>query len=413
MFPGSSNNLPSEVLKEIFNYVKENASKNTGPLYQPYPPSPYTSYLTTPIQPIYTLPPPLNNAHRFGYPTNIPLKKLNDLQECSLVSKSWRFVALEFFRPDIPLKVTEEVLPRLLIDLPFFAHKITSITVKPKARYDIPFSQADANKSIKAWVDILFMCPKLVSVSLEIHNPALYIQALYNSPRKLSNLHHLNINGLVNFTHEQKRMVLSLCIDNQKTIRNIWIGSIDHVPGYYLEYDELLEFILQFPKLTRLTMEGRHNLRFKSSMDLHQLIKQIPTLEELSLMNFTEIKSTEDEENARPLSDLKLTKLELEAKKMNVKLMRYIMKQFKHITHLRLDIMALTSYVEPAREETFALTNELIAYTKEMKSSYVKYHYGCLTYYFENGSKDFVSDTEGEDSDDYGGRRYGDSDSDY
>ncbi|KAI9357795.1 hypothetical protein BD770DRAFT_388343 [Pilaira anomala] len=428
MFPSSSNNLPSEVLKEIFTYVQKNATKNPVFPYQLH-----SDFTFNPFQPIYHPPPPLpppvfNHSfialHRLGYPSNIPMKKTTDLQECSLVSKAWRSVALEFFRPDMPLKVTEEVLPRLLKDIPYFAHKVTSITVKPKISYQIPFNQDDCNQSIKAWVDILFMCPNLVSVTLEIYNPALYIQALYNnnnSPtRKLSNLHHLNIVKLENLTSDQKRMLLSICIDNQETMTNIWIGSIDHVPGYYLEYDELLDFVLQFPKLKRLTIEGRNNLRFKSTIDLHRLIKQIPTLEELSLINFTEIKSSsseDDDQNSTRtplLLDLKLSKLQLESKKMDVKLMRYMMKQFKHLTHLRLDIMSLTSYVAPAREETFALTDELIAYTKEMKSSYVKYHYGCLTYYFENGSKSFVSDSEEENSDEYGysdsndgGRRYG------
>ncbi|KAI9349366.1 hypothetical protein BD770DRAFT_446133 [Pilaira anomala] len=297
-----------------------------------------------------------------------------NMKTCLHVCKLWQFMAQGFLNQEYSINLAEDSLKRLLEDVPYFGYKIRSITVNRTA--DLPDRESNYHTLVKT----LTKCPNLVFLDLKVDEIYGYLHALMYGEVKLKNIQIFDADNVRFSSLSTRQLYLQLNLEYHKTITSISINRLIDIPGY-TNNNDLTSFVKQFPKLTSLKITGPS----ASSIDINQLLKSVPRLQEFTLLFFNAINvNSLDEEALNNLEDLDITKLRIEVAEIDVKSLRYIVSRLRKVDNLHLDIGRLIQDVPVIEYGMAQLVNYLDVCITGIAAFHIAFHYQGFNFFMQH-----------------------------
>lgn len=295
-----------------------------------------------------------------------------DHKECSLVCKYWRYVAQEYFRHEISIKVNESRLGALQGDIKYFGKKVKAIEVKM-----CKYLCLDANNE-PSWRSVLSSCPYLTSVKfLNYCHIFSFIKSLNDPNISLDNLEKIEAEILVPEFLGLRDIFLQVNIHHCQTIKSLKL--CDSLGGLISEkYGGLDKLVSQFPRLKFLEAHGRYWIpseyeNLESTVDIEHLLEGVPQLEIVELKHFHQITSNHNTSIAPIKENTSLTTLTIIAKNISVQTLQYIIETLKQVKNFRLFV---NNVISDHERELQTILNDLRVYTSGMETYCVEYEYG-------------------------------------
>ncbi|KAI9351665.1 hypothetical protein BD770DRAFT_429492 [Pilaira anomala] len=251
-----------------------------------------------------------------------------DVKTCLSVCKRWQYVALEFFSEKHEIHANEDTLQRLLNDVASFGHKIESITVYESIKTPSP----DRKKYSVIWYDILLLCPNLISVYFNFMDIFHYVRVVNDGVQQLDYFQFFDTFNLSHCNFATRQAYLQLCLKYHTTITSLSIVRLDDIPNY-IEFNDFIDFIRQFPKLINLYLLGKGWRPPISNIDIHRLLEAVPQLKRFEMRGFRKVSidslvlednSDDDATTVNYSKSSDMFRLCIEVIEMDIKTLEYI-----------------------------------------------------------------------------------------
>ncbi|KAI9364138.1 hypothetical protein BD770DRAFT_469330 [Pilaira anomala] len=219
------------------------------------------------------------------------------------------------------------------------------------------------------WWDIITMCPNLTSIYLD-YDTSEIIAKLGSSEKKLKSIQKIQVDDIVNFPLDFHGLYVRANIRYYETITSLVISDWEQNP-VVLEYGGLIELVSKFPQLTYLKVT--HRKIQGTEMNLSQLLKASPKLQELEIYDIAKITSTD---TAEGLEKFYLTKITLQADEISIKSLNYIITDLPDQVD---NFCLLISKVKPdksiSEEESKEIINKLETLTTGIPRVDIQFEY--------------------------------------
>ncbi|KAI9356868.1 hypothetical protein BD770DRAFT_411050 [Pilaira anomala] len=245
-----------------------------------------------------------------------------DLMICSIVCKMWRRLAQELIGWKFSVTVYENELTSLLNDIPSFSDRVSDIQVK------ISNVEMDRRRASLNLLDILLICPNLVSVEFQFDSISEYLQTLINSTRRLDHIQSFRTPKLAKYnTDHAIDLLIQLQLEYRATITCFEI-RLDERYESHRGYDHLIELVSNFPKMIAFEYS---KLGFRNSdLPIDQLLEATYQPIQRVVLNIFRINIR----SLEPLENTDVTNLDLTVFSMNIRTLEYILTKFKKLEHL-------------------------------------------------------------------------------
>jgi hypothetical protein len=296
------------------------------------------------------------------------LNNKNDLKICLLICKSWYFISRSFFSDDIRIQLNDIYFDEIYKDLstyPALAEKVSAITLT---------NASTGHSDATLFRSLLNLCSNLREVLFDITDIYEYLKILNRREASLPSIQKIHVIMLCECSLAVLGFHLWVNYRFRKTITSIEIMDVEDNSALK-NYGGLLAFASQFPHLTYLKAQSLTERNLE--VDLTALLATNKKIETLKLYGVGKLNNTLKDSDLSPgdVEYSSLNKLKLDASKININTLKYIVTRFKNVKSIRLITPLIVPDNTLTEKESTSILDSFKEFTKKSTRINISYWY--------------------------------------